>query len=346
MNRAQAHPRTWLLATGLLGLVIAAVACCSHDARSPDAPACPHCPDCHDGHCPACPHCPHETDWTSAPAGAVWANAGLAGADNPYGLPPMQLPPSMRERNYSGGSCVHASMEMCLRWQGFEELADWWRQKYHGGEHASGLISKAEAAGLRFAATTNGDANFLEWASRTRRGAVIFYKPSHSIVFCGYDGETAVLLDNNAIGDFERVPKATFVQRWKGFGGFALSPVATPRPPKMWALSRDGRHATPPGATGGRFGPPVPGLIALAVSPPVAPRRLAASDLRGGKLPCADSRCAKAKTPRASQEKRAHSKTNPKKRTIASAPASCCGGHCGQRRCARPCRRLFRGRCN
>lgn len=332
----QAHPRTWLLAAGLLGLVIAAVACCSHNARSPDAPACPHCPDRHDGHCPACPHCPHETDWTSAPAGAVWANAGLAGADNPYGLPPMQLPPSMRERNYSGGSCVHASMEMCLRWQGFEELADWWRQKYHGGEHASGLISKAEAAGLKFAATTNGDANFLEWASRTRRGAVIFYKPSHSIVFCGYDGETAVLLDNNAISDFEKVPKATFVQRWKGFGGFALSPVATPRPPKMWALGRAGRVVTPPG----------PGLIPLEVSLPVPPR---ASDLRGGKLPCVDGSCAKPKTSPTAKEK-PRGKTKIKPRAIASATSSCCCRPCRasfhwrfHRQCHH-CRRLFRCR--
>lgn len=146
----------------------------------------------------------------------------------------MDLPREMRERNWGGGSCVHASTVMVLRWQGHEELADWWRRTYSGGEHGQGLTSKCERAGLRFAYTNSGDEQFLEWVSRTRRGATIFYKPSHSICFCGYENGQAVLLDNNRIDVFERVEKQEFIRRWKGYGGFALTMVYQPPPPHLW----------------------------------------------------------------------------------------------------------------
>jgi len=158
---------------------------------------------------------------------------------SPYqSVPPMDLPMEWRTKNYLGGSCVHASMVSCLRWQGHDELADWWRQTYSGGEHSSGLISKADRAGLKFAYTKDGDPNFLDWCSRTRRGAVIFYKPSHSINFNGWvlrDGrEHAALLDNNNVSRYEYVPRDTFISRWRGYGGFGFTVVYDPPPPKPY----------------------------------------------------------------------------------------------------------------
>lgn len=149
---------------------------------------------------------------------------------------PMDLPMEFRERNYAGGSCVHASMVMCLRWQGHFELADWWRQTYAGGEYANGLITKAERQGLRYAYTTEGDPAFLDWVSRTNRGAVIFYYPAHSIVFRGYDAQTgeAILLDNNRIEREIRVSRDEFISAWRGYGGFALTPVYAPPAPPPW----------------------------------------------------------------------------------------------------------------
>ena len=146
----------------------------------------------------------------------------------------MDLPAAMRESNWGGGSCVHASTVMVLRWQGQEELADWWRATYAGGESDSGLESKCERAGLRWAYTDRGDEAFLDWCSRTHRGATIFYFPNHSICFCGFEGENAVLLDNNHVDDYLRIPRADFVRAWKGYGGFALTVVYSPPPPAPW----------------------------------------------------------------------------------------------------------------
>ena len=156
-------------------------------------------------------------------------------ADCPYmELPPMDLPVELRQRNYSGGSCVHASLVSVLRWQNLHTFADWWQSRYRGGESLGGLVAKAEDAGMRFAFTGSGDEQFLEWCSRTRRGAVIFYYSSHSISFCGFMGGSAVVMDNNNVERLIHIPKAEFLQRWRGYGGVAFTPVYTPSPPLPW----------------------------------------------------------------------------------------------------------------
>jgi len=141
------------------------------------------------------------------------------------------LPPELRESNYAGGSCVHAAFVACLRMQGREDDADRWRRTFAGGENASRLIARAHAAGLRVAYTRDGDAEFLEWCHRTRRPCVIFYKPSHAIVFVGYQDGRAVLMDNNHPGRLEYVERERFIRAWRGYGGFALTPVYAPTPP-------------------------------------------------------------------------------------------------------------------
>ena len=155
---------------------------------------------------------------------------------NPFrDAPPADVPPRFRVSNYAGGSCNHSAMIQVLKWQGLNDVAAWWRKTYSGGESAEGLARKAGAKGLRFAATFSGDASFLEWCSRTRRGAAIHYFPNHAITFLGYDGQdNAVLLDNNCTGVYIRIPKATFIARWRGYGGRAITVVYTPPPPRPW----------------------------------------------------------------------------------------------------------------
>jgi hypothetical protein len=146
-------------------------------------------------------------------------------------VPTMNLPWSARQQNWGGGSCVHASTVMCLRWQGLDELAAWWRRTYAGGEHASGLSSKLERAGVRFAYTTSGDVEFLEWACRTRRGCGITYFPNHFICLVHLDQQQAMLLDNNRIDRYLTVPRDEFLRRWQSYGGWACTPVYSPAPP-------------------------------------------------------------------------------------------------------------------
>lgn len=146
------------------------------------------------------------------------------------------IPVDLREPNYAGGSCVHAAMATTLRAQGQDEIARWWRNSYSGGESLSGLIDKSEGVGLRFAYTSDGDEQFLEWCNRTGRAAVIFYYPNHSVTFAGFkaagDSEIAVLLDNNTPHVEDVIPKEEFMRKWRAYGGVALTPVYTPIPPE------------------------------------------------------------------------------------------------------------------
>lgn len=160
----------------------------------------------------------------------------------------LELPPELRTKNWGGGSCVHASNVTLLRRMDMHDVADWWRKTYSGGEYDSRLVSRLEKAGLRYAyindpngrdsdrdGKTDGE-EFLEWCCATRRGAGIFYKPVHSINLAGMDDQYAYLLDNNdtnhpeRTGEYERVPKAEFMRRWRGFGGFAWTIIAQPVP--------------------------------------------------------------------------------------------------------------------
>lgn len=149
----------------------------------------------------------------------------------------MDLPLALRQKNWGGGSCVHASTVNLLRWQGQYEMAEWWRKNYIGGEYANRLIQRMESAGLRYAYTDKGDVEFLRWCVKTRRGAGIFYKPNHAINLIGMDDKNAYLLDNNATaypeqrGFYEAVPLDRFIPAWKGYGGFAWTLIYVPPPP-------------------------------------------------------------------------------------------------------------------
>jgi len=89
--------------------------------------------------------------------------------------PAVNIPVACRQSNwtsYGSGSCVHATMISLFRWQGRLHTADYWRRTYGGGEDPSGLSTKFDREGIRYAYVTTGEVAFLEWACRTRRGCL------------------------------------------------------------------------------------------------------------------------------------------------------------------------------
>lgn len=148
-------------------------------------------------------------------------------------VPVFNLPPPLREQNWGGGSCVHASWVMLLRWQGHQEYADWWRRSYAGGETWYSFTETVEANGLRWAGTYEQyDVAFLEWAIRTRRGCMVTCMGGrHMVVLCHLDQEWAGILDNNDIGTIHWVPRDKFLKEWRESYSWAMTPVYTPAPP-------------------------------------------------------------------------------------------------------------------
>jgi len=150
--------------------------------------------------------------------------------------PPANLAAQLHQRNWTGpkrqGSCVHASLTSHLRWLNQYEIGERWRSTYSDGEYDSRLRDRLDAANIDYAFTLKADPRFLDWASETRRGAILWWKPSHCCTFMGWvvkDGQQfAAILDNNYPGKFELTPRAQFVRLWAGYGGFALSVLQDP----------------------------------------------------------------------------------------------------------------------
>jgi hypothetical protein len=158
---------------------------------------------------------------------------------------------------------------MHLRWQNAMELADYWRKTYSGGESYNGLTNKlnrnkvpyyataggggqdiARAEGSRFVellakhrasyfATLTGEVDVLERCTAEGRGGVIFYYPQHSILFCGFAGDVAIVLDNNRVESYIVIPKEEFIRKWRGWGGVCVVPtIGNPPPPVPYIASR------------------------------------------------------------------------------------------------------------
>jgi hypothetical protein len=157
-------------------------------------------------------------------------------------VPVVDLPTVLREWNWTdrngSGSCVHASTVYHLRWQNQLELARQWRQTYAGGETATSIQRLWAGSQIPYVATEAGDPDFLDWATRTRRGAIIWFFPRHCVHFCGWstiDGRTyALLCDNNRVERYLRVPREEFIRRWREYGGFAATALFAPAPPLPW----------------------------------------------------------------------------------------------------------------
>lgn len=164
-------------------------------------------------------------------------------------VPVCNLPPSLRVRNYKGGSCVHASTGSGFNWCNLPALQQHWNSTYSGGESYNGLTSKLRRNSIPFYDTAAGDVAVLERATRERRMPTIFYYQNHSVSFCGFgdgaaraadgwgfyrnpSGRFAYLLDNNRVGAFIEIPREEFIRKWRGYGGVAVVPtLGAPAPP-------------------------------------------------------------------------------------------------------------------
>jgi hypothetical protein len=171
-------------------------------------------------------------------------------------VPVANVPPSMRVRNYKGGSCVHASTGTCFNWVNLPSLQKFWNDTYSGGESYVGLVSKLRRNSIPFYDTAAGDVAVLERATAERRAATIFYYQNHSVNFNGFgDGATrtaagwgyyrnpqgryAYLLDNNRTGAFIEIPREEFIRNWRGYGGVAVVPtLGAPAPPLPFIAKR------------------------------------------------------------------------------------------------------------
>lgn len=149
------------------------------------------------------------------------------------------VPADLRQRNWTRGgegSCVHASTITALNWLNEYDTAKQWRQAYGGGETATGIMTKLRAAGYQFVATTDADPRVLDIATATRRGAIIWFFSRHCVFFAGWadiDGRPhALLIDNNRPEHVIKIPRESFVERWRGYGGFAAVITSeSPTPP-------------------------------------------------------------------------------------------------------------------
>ena len=155
---------------------------------------------------------------------------------------PSDPPPGIRQKNWTGwtgGSCMNASWMTHLRWNGMPEVADWWGQHYSGRAGVQATARRCDQAGIKYACTEGQkDVEFLEWASRTRRGAVIYYFDDHAVNFLGYRDGRAWVLDNNDPRKYISIPKDEFLGNWCAYNSGAITVISSPPSPLGWTTKR------------------------------------------------------------------------------------------------------------
>lgn len=131
------------------------------------------------------------------------------------------LAPEWRQRNRSG-SCGHASTTSALRWLQMQDKADEWWGTYRNGENFNRHLSRLRAQGIKYVATDDGDERILEYATWSRRGAVVYWPPVHIVNYMGRKGDSVYILDNNHVGRYDTHDYHTWVRSWKRNGGMAF----------------------------------------------------------------------------------------------------------------------------
>lgn len=151
--------------------------------------------------------------------------------------PTVNLNEVLRQKNWAGsedeGSCVHATTIMLFRWQGRDDLANYWREHYENGEYPEGLADKFDKEGVRYAYTSlEKDVSFLEWACQTRRGCgVTVMEGRHMVMLVHLDGKRAGIIDNNKPGQIIWRDRNDFLNEWFNSRSWAVTPVYAPPPP-------------------------------------------------------------------------------------------------------------------
>jgi hypothetical protein len=146
-----------------------------------------------------------------------------------------ELPRVFHQRNRTG-SCVHHSTSHILHYMGLHKEAKWWISTYRGGDSPSPHHSKLKRSGLKYAMTTDGDTDFLEWCIKNRYMMGVTTKPMHCLNFMGRveknGRQYAVLLDNNRPGYLEHDPWDSWFQKYKR-SGWAFTILSGDIPPPV-----------------------------------------------------------------------------------------------------------------
>jgi hypothetical protein len=174
----------------------------------------------------------------------VLACALLAGCDQaappvmPLPAEPLDIAPADRHGNYAHGSCLWAACEDVLVLQGRPDEAAYWRAHYSGaatippGSPIASVVEAARARGLLYTCTAVGDADFLDYCDRLRLGAAIYWTQptrrrtaagNHAITFVRWDGDRAVLIDNNRPSRELLMPRDELLAKWRAAGGGGFS---------------------------------------------------------------------------------------------------------------------------
>lgn len=144
------------------------------------------------------------------------------------------LAPEYRQKNWGRpGSCGHASTTSALRWVQLFDQADDWRKSFSNGENFRRHCDRLRAKGIAFVATSDGDERILEYATWSRRGAVVYWPSGHITNFMGKRGDRVVILDNNHVGRLDGYPYADWVRRWQRNSGCAIVIVSGEVPPPI-----------------------------------------------------------------------------------------------------------------
>ncbi len=147
---------------------------------------------------------------------------------------------SVKQHNYSGGSCYHASMGNCFIGAGYPEFGNWWTDNYRGGETTYHLHKKLETNNIPHVYTENGDPSILYESLSLGIPCAITWKSSHACCLVHIDkpyiynfnteqwikhpNPVAIVADPNYAGNDKPVSLNEFLRKWRYHSGGAVSP--------------------------------------------------------------------------------------------------------------------------
>lgn len=201
-------------------------------------------------HLPEAPR-PIEPAYGPRPRGAATQEGGKVSPDGQSEIK-CDLPRSMKRKNVGGrdgaGLCVFTSIEWAGKWQNEPELftlQDKMRQELGGGypEKVDAMMKKY-APHVQYIQDTSGDPDILKAVLDSGRMACVTYNGhdchypmsiAHMVDLVGFDGQWAVISDNNFIEDnqFVWMSPDEFIKRWRGTGGGWVVCLLSPPPPPV-----------------------------------------------------------------------------------------------------------------
>lgn len=151
---------------------------------------------------------------------------------------PINVSKCIRYKNYvirAEGSCVHASLATLFMYLGEDKWANYWTNKYGGGETPTGLVVKLNKEGLTHETTTKGELALVERNLDKGLPMIVTFKRNHMCLLIGMDktyisygdvvvkhpAPNAYIIDPNFPQKVEIVSRDYFLKDWRSNGGWA-----------------------------------------------------------------------------------------------------------------------------